>query len=450
MSGTHFDLIVVGTGPSGGTVARKAAKEGHNVAIVESRQFGGTCALRGCNPKKVYANAGSLVDQVFRASGTLVGKSDVAIEWSKLEAFKSTFTEPVAQKSECSFQNDGIATFHGTAKFTSESEIAIADITLSADKFLIATGATPAPLKFTGNENITRSDEFFELKEIPDRVLFIGGGYVSMEFAHVVARCGTTVTVVDRNPRVLTGFDSDLVDLLMEYSRQQGIDFRTNCEVNEIQRQANGSLRVLLSGDQAIDADLVVHGAGRVPNIADLNLDAASIQHDKRGVTVTKFMRSPSNDRVFATGDCAASGMPRLTPVANEEARIVAKNLFADSPEATPDYGVVPKVAFTTPAVAAVGLSETDARKSINDLDVRFEDTSSWGSVRKTGDTVAGYKLLIDKQTDKIRGAHLIGPAAEETINLFALAMKHGLTATDIKSTLFAFPTFASDVRRMT
>tara|TARA_R110002049_G_scaffold4601_4_gene31884 strand:- start:124651 stop:125997 length:1347 start_codon:yes stop_codon:yes gene_type:complete len=447
MSDRHFDLIVLGTGPSGGTVATNVARAGHRVAIVESRQFGGVCALRGCNPKKVYTNAAELVDRVRRSDEQLIHDGGVSIDWARLHAFKNEFTDPVARKSEKSFQDDGITTLLSDARFTGRNQIEINGETLSADFFCIATGAKPIPLPIEGAEHVTHSDEFFDLASMPNRILFIGGGYISMEFAHVVARCGKQVAVVEKRDRVLAGFDPDLVELLVKYSRDIGIDFRLGREVTSVQKDS--ALTVKLDDGSTIECDLVVHGAGRVPNLDGLNLDAAGIEHGKKGIRVEQSLRSVSNDAIFATGDCADSGKPRLTPVANEQARMVAKNLFAKNPVLAPDYGVIPKVAFTTPAIASVGLSESHIENSDRTVDVRFGETSDRGSVRKTGQIVAGYKIIVDGKTDAILGAHLLGPAAEETINLFALAMKHDLTATDIKSTLFAFPTFASDIRQM-
>lgn len=449
MSTTHFDLIVLGTGPAGSTIARHTARSGRKVAIVEAREFGGTCALRGCNPKKVYVNAASVIDQVRRANGRLVADTGVSIDWQQLLAFKESFTEPVAKKSESSFQDDGITTIHGDARFSGRNEITVDDQQLTAERIVVATGAKPLELEIPGEELVTRSDEFMELDTLPDQILFIGGGYISMEFAHVVARCNKTVTVADHHDRVLQGFDPDLVQMLQEHSKERGIALRLGAKVVSVERGHGGKLRVSLNEGEPIDCDLVIHGAGRVPNINDLQLDAANVEYNSDGIIVDDFMRSTTNSTVFAAGDCAAGGAEKLTPAANEEARITGKNLFADKADAKPDYGKVPKVAFTIPAIASVGMSEQQAKEHSADVDVRFDDTSTSGSVRKTGDTVAGYKVLVDKKSDQILGAHLLGPAAEETINLFALAMKFNLTATDVKSTLFAFPTFASDVRKM-
>lgn len=470
MTQYDYELIVLGSGPAGSTVATTVAESGRRVAMIESRQFGGTCALRGCNPKKVYANAAALIDCVRRADGMLVRDTDdVRLDWPTLLNFKRQFTQPVIDDKKTSLQDAGIDTHHGTARFIGPHTVEADGRKFSAEKIFIATGATPIALDIPGSQWITHSDEFFELETIPDRVLFIGGGYISMEFAHVVVRCSAhnedaqnggakigkktkQVTVVEQGDHVLTGFDPDLISILKGYSEKRGIRFELNQAVESIEQEPTGALVVGLSGGAKIQCDLIVHGAGRVPNIADLDLDAGQIRYDKKGVNVDAAMRSVSNPNVFAAGDCASSGVPNLTPSAQEEARIVAKNLFEspvdDATRAEPDYGFIARVAFTTPAIASVGLSESEASRS-HDIDVRTRETSTWGSVRKTGDTVAGYKIIIDRNSDRILGAHLLGPAAEETINLFALAMKFGITAEQLKSTLFAYPTFGADVRRM-
>lgn len=457
MSTKDFDLIVIGTGPAASTVAKKVAKSGRAVAVVESRGYGGTCALRGCNPKKVYSNAGELIDRVRGADGKLATFKQPAINWGNLLSFKREFTEPVRETSEDSYRELGIKTFHGLAKFSGPASVRVSDQTLAGQRIFIGTGAVPLPLDFDGAEHVTHSDEFLELDNMPARVAFVGGGYISMEFAHVVARYGSRVSVIDHHPRPLKHFDPDLVDQLVQRSSEIGIDFIGNSRVRAIRKTPQGVWEVAVeaSGDsdskdrRTITADLVVHGAGRVPNITELDLDAANVEYGQSGIKVDASMRSVSNPQVFVAGDCADTDQPRLTPVANEQARIVVKALWEEDTSLKPDYGAVPQVVFTSPCLAAVGLSELQARRQFGDVDVRFEDTSSWGSVRKTGQTCAGYKLLIDRNTDRILGAHLLGPAAEETINLFALAMKFDLKASDVKSTLFAFPTFASDVRRM-
>ncbi|MCO8123199.1 NAD(P)/FAD-dependent oxidoreductase [Stieleria sp. TO1_6] len=451
MSNYQFDLIVIGTGPAASTVAKKCADDGKRVAIIESREFGGTCALRGCNPKKVYSNAGDLIDRVRGANGKLIESADAHLNWQALSDFKNQFTKSVPEIAEKSFKKRGIETFHGAGVFTGPNTVRVGEQELTGERIFIGVGARPRPLEIPGAENAILSDQFLELSEIPKQIVFIGGGYISMEFACVAARYGSNVTVLQRGDSVLKQFDRDLVAQLTEYSANHGLIIHTESDVKAIEMSDDLSMvvRYQTSGNPAsLEARLVVHGAGRVPNLHGMNLEAGEVTYGKKGIEVDAFMRSVSNANVFAGGDCANSGKPALTPTANEEARIVVKNLFAEKPEHKPDYGIIPQVAFTVPVIASIGMSQVEAEQS-HDVDVRYKDTSSWNSVRKSGQRCAGYKVLIDKNTDQILGAHLLGPAAEETINLFALAMKHGLTATDMKSTLFAYPTFGADVRLM-
>ncbi|MCL4110397.1 UNVERIFIED_CONTAM: hypothetical protein GTU68_025409 [Idotea baltica] len=194
---------------------------------------------------------------------------------------------------------------------------------------------------------------------------------------------------------------------------------------------------------------MVVHGAGRIPAVDGLNLEAGEVEFTEHGIEVNDYLQSISNPNVFAAGDVVATKQPKLTPVANQQGRTISRNLLAGENKHLPDYGVVPRIVFTIPPLAAVGLTEEQAGQQGLDFELREGDMSTWGSVRKVCGTCAAYKILVDNGTDQILGAHLLGPHAADCINLFALAMKFGLTATNIKSTLFAFPTFSSDIRNM-
>lgn len=425
------------------------AAEGWQVAIVESREFGGTCALRGCNPKKVYVNAAAVIDLVRRTTGKLIVGDGPQIDWSTLHHFKQEFTQPVIESKESSLGKKGIETIHGTAAFVDHQSLQVGQRRLSAGNIVVAAGAYPRPLNVAGEEHITLSDAFLDLPDLPAHVAFIGGGYVSMEFAHVVARSGRKVTVIEQNDRVLSGFDPELVESLTAYSRRCGIDFRFNTAVTGIERGSDDSRMVQFSDGECLQCGLVVHGAGRVPNIADMNLKAGQVDFQNDGIVVDRHLRSRSNPIVYAVGDCAATASPPLTPVANRDADVVIQNLVGDQPTATIAEGPVPKAAFTTPSIAAVGLSQREAEERGIDVLIRSGDMTQWGSIRKVGSPAAGYKLLIDRTSGLIVGAHLLGPAAEETINLFALAMKSGITIDQFQSVPFVFPTFASDAGSM-
>ncbi|WP_254512086.1 dihydrolipoyl dehydrogenase family protein [Anatilimnocola floriformis] len=445
-----FDLICVGSGPAAATVAVTCAKAGWNVAIVESQDFGGTCALHGCNPKKVFTNAAALFDR-FQRSQEKLTRGKARIEWSDLVAFQHEFTDPVREKSEEKFEQRGIKTFHGVARFVGERIIEVGEQRLEARRIFLGVGARPTPLKIIGNELAITSDDFMELAELPARVLFLGGGFISFEFAHLAARVGSQVTISDRHELPLRSFDPDLVRLLMKSSQEAGIDIRNETEARQIERSANG-LRVTLTtktGDKLIDVDLVVNSGGRVPDLAGLNLEAGSIAHGKRGVQVNEFLQSTTNPAVYAGGDCADTGVQMLAPTANESARIAAKNLLAGEPATAVDYGPVPQVVFSVPPLAAVGMSEADARNKGLEIDIRYEDLSTKGEVRKLCSSTAGCKLIIDRRSDRILGAHLLGPHADEVINVFALAIRQKLTAAELKSMLFTYPTMTAEYCRL-
>ncbi len=445
-----FDLIVIGTGSAASTVASQCRSAGWEVAIIDSRPFGGTCALRGCDPKKVLVGAAEVIDWFRRMKGRGVRADDARIDWAELMQFKRTFTDPVPKSREQSFAKAGIVSFHGRAHFVGPNTVQVGEDVLEARYVVIATGAEPRKLNISGEEFLTTSEQFLELEELPKRIVFIGGGYISMEFSHVALRAGAKVTVLHRGQHLLEGFDPDLVEQLAQKTRYLGADVQLRMEVNAIEKTADHLIvRASSSGEQhTFHADLVVHGAGRVPEIEDLNLAVAQVDVTERGVKVNEFLQSPSNPAVYAAGDAADSGGPPLTPVAGYEGGIVATNLMEGN-RMKASYSGVPTVAFTIPPLASVGLSERAAREKGLRFRTRHELTTAWYSSRRVAEEASGFKVLIEEGTDRILGAHLLGPHADETINLFALAIKSGIPASDLRETIFGYPTLASDVRYM-
>jgi glutathione reductase (NADPH) len=441
-----FDLIVIGTGSAGNTIAHSCRKAGWNVAIIDSRPFGGTCVLRGCDPKKVLLGAADALDWVRRMSGKGIYSNGARIDWPALMRFKRTFTDPVAAQREKAFQDAGIVAFHGSASFTGPETIVVGDETLTAPHIALATGAAPAPLNIPGEDLLTISDSFLELDQLPHRIAFVGGGYIAFEFAHLSLRAGADVTIIHRAPRPLEKFDADLVERLVAYTRELGAHVHLSTVVRGIER-TTGGLRVLTAPEIDLEADLVVHAAGRAPNIEGLNLPAANIEAEKRGIKVNEFLQSVSNPAVYAAGDCAASGAP-LTPAAGYGGNIVAANLLNGNHLKTNFTGIA-SVAFTIPPIAAVGMTEEAARASGLDFEVRHADTSQWYSARRINETCSGYKTIVEKGSGRILGAHLLGSHAEDAINLFALAIHAGLRVEDIKNVLYAYPTAESDLQYM-
>ncbi len=443
---TNFDLIVIGTGTAGSVAAARCRNAGWTVAIVDELPFGGTCALRGCDPKKVLVGAAEAVDWSRRMVGRgVVG--ELAIDWRALMAFKRTFTDPVALRKELSFIDSGIEVFHGRARFVDRTSVAVGDEVLSARHVLIATGARPAPLGVPGSEHVIESDGFLELEELPRSIVFIGGGYVSFEFAHVAARAGADVTILHRSARPLDAFDGDLVSRLVRASEERGIRVHVDTPVESIEARGDGF--VVHARGRHFDADLVVHGAGRVPATASLELDRGGVTITQRGaVAVNDYLQSVGNEAVYAAGDVAGTVHPALTPVSSEHGHVVAENLLHGNTR-RPDLTEVPSVVFTIPPLAKVGLTEDQARAQGVRFTVLSEDASTWYSTRRTGESHAASKVLVEETTGRILGAHLFGPNAAEVINVFAIAIRAGMTAEQVKATTFAYPTGASDVSYM-
>jgi glutathione reductase (NADPH) len=379
--------------------------------------------------------------------GRGLAPNGMRLDWAGMQAHKRSFTDPVPKQREEQFAKAGIVTLHGTARFTGRTTLAVGQDELQARHVLIAAGMKPRPLAIPGAELAIVSDDFLELEQLPGRVLFIGGGYISFEFAHLAARSDAAVTVLNRGKRPLKGFDPDLVDMLADRSRQAGIDLCDQAEVEAIEKTPEGlRVRAKLNGEaRAFDADLVVHGAGRVPDIDDLDLDKAGVQAGRKGIEVDAYLQSPSNPAVYAAGDAAATEGPPLTPVAALEAKAALANLLEGN-HARPDYEGVPSVVFSIPALAKVGLLEEEARAQGLDVEVKFSDMRDWFTVKRVRETHAAAKVLIEKGSGRIVGAHLLGPESSELVNLFALAIHADLTADTLKGFTSAYPSAGSDL----
>ena len=443
-----FDLIVIGTGTAAQVAAGRVRKAGRSVAVIDHRPFGGTCALRGCDPKKMLVSGAEAIDMARRMHGRGVA-GDIRIDWKDLIAFKRTFTDRVPQKREDSFAEQGIDAFHGAARFTGPDTVEVEGQPLKGRHIMIASGARPIALPFPGAEHVIASDAFMELEALPQRIVMVGGGYIGAEFSHIAARSGAKVTVLQRGERMLPIFDPTLVRWLMKKFREIGVEVRSQHVATAIERSGQG-YRVHMQapeGQSVVTADLVVHTAGRVPDIDDLNLSAANIATEGGRLRLNDFLQSVTNPLVYAAGDAAAKGPP-LTPVSSHDAKVVAANILEGNHH-RPDYRGVPSVAFTLPPIAAVGLSEASAREQAPNVRVNSASVPDWYTARRVAETVYGYKTIVDEGTGRILGAHLVGPHADEVINLFGLAIRHDLTVSGLKNTMFAYPTGASDIGYM-
>jgi glutathione reductase (NADPH) len=473
-----FDLIVIGTGTAASTTAHECSSSGWKVAIIDSLAFGGTCALRGCEPKKVLVEGVKIVDSAQRhQSKGILGTDKVHVKWSDLIRFKRTFTEPFPQNREEGYKKNGIVPFHGHARFVGRNAVEVEEeesynrnnnnnnIVLRGKKILVATGAKPMDLNIPGSMNVITSDQFLEFGEdqVPDRIVFIGGGYISFEFAHIAARAGAKVTILHRGKQPLEHFDPDLVNLLIQRSRDIGIDIHLQSRVEKIDKSSDDSSYTVQYSNNTISTsrinnnnpenatariqcDMVVHGAGRIPNVERLDLIAAGVEYTRHGIKVNEYLQSVSNPSIYSAGDVADSGGLPLTPVATYEGSLAATNLIQGNVIKS-NYSGLPSVVFTIPALASVGMQENEAKESGFRFRVKHGNTAGWASSRRVGETCSGFKVLIEDGSNRILGAHLIGPNAEEIINIFSMAIRLGLTAKDLQDPLlYSYPTNASDV----
>ena len=449
MTDNHYDLIVIGTGTAASVTAFNCCKAGWSVAVIDHRPFGGTCALRGCDPKKMLIAATEVIDGFERmgAIDTVQGKAH--LDWTALQRHKRSFTDPVPDKRERAYGKQGIDAWHGRARFTGSNTVVVNDTALTARHIVIAAGAEPARLPIEGVEHLTVSEDFLELEHLPHRIVLIGGGYIGFEFAHIAARAGAEVTILNRSKQPLAGFDPDLVGLLIERTRALGVDVRLGHEVKAVRKTGSG-FEVQADGPEGrvdIGTDLAIHSGGRKPALTLLNLDVAGIEHENGKLKLDGHFRSTSNPAVYAAGDAAGGPLP-LTPVAALEAHAVVDNLL-ENKEATVDYTGIPSVVFTLPSLARVGLLEAEAKKRGLRFKVKHESVPGWFTARRVNESCYAYKILVEEGSGSILGAHLIGPEASEVINLFGFAMRSGLTADALRYATFAYPTAASDIESM-
>jgi glutathione reductase (NADPH) len=446
----EYDLFVIGAGMAGTTAANKCATQGWRVGIVDALPYGGTCALRGCDPKKILRRGAEVIDAARLMQDKGISNDGISIDWSALMRHKRGFTDAVPQGIENELTGNGVTTFHGRARFTGPNQLEIDGTEHRAKRFLIATGASPRPLNFPGHDYLIDSTEFLDLDSLPHRIVFVGGGFISFEFAHIAARAGVDCVIIDHGDRPLREFDPDLVESLVKRTEHSGIRVQLATSVTGVTRTATGLDVMVEKGGKTftIGADLVVHGAGRIANLDGLGLDAANVASGPRGVIVAGHLQSTTNPAVYAAGDSADTPGRPLTPVAVFEGKVAASNMLTGA-NTTPDYTAVPTTVFTIPELNRVGVLEHEARDSGLDIDVRFTDTSGWYSNFRVGETTASAKIIIDRATDRILGAHLLGPGYAELINIFGLAIKLGLTSRQLKSMTATYPSIGSDLGSM-
>jgi len=441
------DIVILGGGNAGMGVTVATREAGLKVAMLEPDLLGGTCPNRGCMPKKVLVAAAHALDEIERAKahGITVGKP--SLDWAALIDREKAMIAGIPGSLGNLMDRRGVEVIRDRGRFAGPNTVTVGSETLEAKHIVIATGSTPRRLPFPGAELMITSDDVLNERRLPASVVFVGGGVIALEFSHVYARAGAAVTVLEALPRLLGNMDVDAVAQLRKETERIGVAVHTGVEVRRIER-AGERLRVVYEesgAERTAEVERVVNGAGRVANVDGLDLAAGEVAAERGRIALDAHLRSTSNPAVHVCGDAVAE-TAQLSPIATYEGRIVGRNIV-DGAKHTPDYTGIPSCVFTVPALASVGLTQADAEEKGIDLNIGVNDMREWLSGRTYALSAAWSKVLIDKKTDRIVGAHLLGHAGEELIHIFALAIKHGITATEIRDFVYGFPTFSADIK---
>jgi glutathione reductase (NADPH) len=449
VSKDKYDVVILGSGNAGMGVTVETRKAGLSVAMVEHREIGGTCPNRGCTPKKILVAAGQALDAIERAPAHHISVGKPRLDWAALIDREQKMIAGLPDSFAKLMSERGVAVLHGRATFAGPNAVRVGARIIEAKHIVIATGSKARELPIDGAEHMITSDDVLSEREQPREVVFVGGGVIAFEFAHLYARAGTKVTVLENTPKFLPAFDEDAVAQIVRESERIGITLNVGVKVKAIAARGR-RFAVTFEQDGAsrsIEADRIVNGAGRVPDVDELDLAAGKVRLSDGRIALDEYMRSTSNPAVYVCGD-AASGPLQLSPVATYEGGIVGRNIVK-GPVAKPDYSCIPSCVFTVPALATVGMTEQDARKAGRAVKVETKDMRDLMSGRAYNEHAAWAKVIEEESSGRILGAHMVGHSGEELIHLFALAMKFGIKADDLRNSVFAFPTFSSDVKNV-
>ena len=441
-----FDLFVIGGGSGGVRAARMAAQRGARVALAEVAAMGGTCVNVGCIPKKLYSYAAHYAESFQESHGFgWVGEAPV-FDWDVLKTNRAREIRRLNGIYNQLLVNAGVTIITGWATLVDGHNVKVEDKTFSAEHILISTGGTPTVPALTGREYIVTSDQMFDLKPFPERLLVVGGGYIACEFASIFNGLGAQVTQIHRGEKLLTGFDNDVRSFIAAEMEKTGVSLRFGSEVETITKTAAG-LQVALKGVAApVTVDTVLYATGRVPNTNGLGLEAAGVKLNNKGAIEVNGHYQSSLPSVYALGDVTAR--LQLTPVALGEAMVVVDHLFGAAAGKKPrsmSYEFVPTAVFTHPNIGTVGYSEEEARKVFGKVTVYRTDFKPLRHTLSGNTERTLMKLLVDDATDRVVGLHMVGPDAGEVVQCFAVAMKAGATKAVFDSTIGIHPTLAEE-----
>jgi len=448
MKTIHYNVFVIGSGVAGQTVAKACAKQKLTVAIADNREFGGVCANRGCDPKKILLQFSALMEHAKRLEKSGLSKLP-KVNWKAVQQFKTQFIEAIPKKTEENLQKLAIDLYHQSPEFINKNEILVEGKTISADYFVIATGKTPRTLEIKGNKYIETSDAILNLDKIPKSASFIGSGYIGMEFATMLAILGCKVTIFDHGDTALSNFDQFLVKKIITKMESLGVEFIFNAEVISVKKlKKNIKFKYSVNGkNKRHKSQKVFNTAGRIPSVKQLKLNNANIDCDETGVLVNAFMQSKTNKKVYACGDVSSLSLP-LTPLSGLQGYIVGKNIINGNKKAF-QFPLVPSTVFTQPNISVVGMQEEEAKARYKTVKIYKGEGTHWFNAKKLNQETYAYKIITNDRTEIIVGAHILGEQANENINIFTIAINSKMTVSDFKKLIFTYPSYSNDLKKM-
>ncbi|MBK3442816.1 glutathione-disulfide reductase [Pseudomonas lactis] len=438
-----FDLYVIGAGSGGVRAARFAAGFGAKVAVAESRYLGGTCVNVGCVPKKLLVYGAHFAEDFEQASGFGWSLGEANFDWATLIANKDREINRLNGIYRNLLVNSGVTLHEGHARLVDAHQVEINGERFTAKHILIATGGWPQIPEIPGREHAIGSNEAFFLKELPKRVLVVGGGYIAVEFAGIFHGLGAHTSLLYRGDLFLRGFDGSVRKHLQEELTKRGLDLQFNADIERIDKQADGSLKAILKDGRVLEADCVFYATGRRPMLDNLGLENTGVKLDERGFVAVDDLYQTAEPSILAIGDVI--GRVQLTPVALAEGMAVARRLFKPEQYRAVDYANIATAVFSLPNIGTVGLTEEDARKNGHNVQV-FESRFRPMKLTLTDcQEKTLMKLVVDADTDKVLGCHMVGPDAGEIVQGLAIALKAGATKQHFDETIGVHPTAAEE-----
>jgi glutathione reductase (NADPH) len=443
-----YDLFVIGAGSGGVRAARVAADLGAKVAVCDDGPIGGTCVNVGCIPKKLMVLGAHFADEQREAAAFGWQVTPAAHDFAQLMANKDREIARLNGIYERLLLTRGVRVLRGRGRLVAPDAVSVraengSETTFRADNVLCAVGGRPLRPTFPGAEHVLISDDVFELRARPNRLLVIGGGYIAVELAGVFQGYGSAVTVVHRGRLFLNGFDGDVRAHLDREMRKRGTDLRFRCRVERVERLSSGALRVTLDDGESLEVDAVLAAIGREPRTDRLGLDDVGVQTDERGAILVDATFRTSIPGVYAVGD--AINRIALTPVALAEGMFVARKLFGSAREEL-SYEGVPSAVFSSPPIASVGATEEEAREAHDAIDIYKSTFTPLKQTLCQSSEKTLMKLVVERETGRVLGVHMVGHDAPEIIQGFAVALKCGATKAEFDLTLGIHPTAAEEL----